>query len=382
MQKSTKQRLYRWHSWLGIIFMVPFLLICLTGSVLVFKKELDGWLLPEVAALAPSEQPRLSLQQLKQRVNQQLPDYEIGSWEIFPAGHDEADRVFMIKKGTGLWHKVHLNPYTGDLQSQPTEHGHYLTDWLLELHYTLLLNDLKGLDFSFASEHFGLLLTLVLGLFLLFMGISGLIMYRRFWARFFTLRWDQRLLVVFSDLHKMAGTFAAPILLVLGITGVYYNGLIFYEEWTEHGGGQAHYQVTERLYSDSVNIDSIVAQSSDYITDFKPTFLLFPYEPELPFTVFGQAPTDNPLLSNYGSVVNFDGQTGAYISHYNLNEQGLGWKTLDSFRHLHFGQWGGLAVKLLYAFVGLLPLLLAITGSYLWWRRRRSRSNRRANRIH
>lgn len=372
-----RKSLHKWHGWLGIIFMVPFLLICLTGSVLVFKKEIDGWMLPEVAALAPTDAPRLSLETLQQRVNQQLPEYEIGSWEIFPAGHDEADRVFMIKKGTDAWHKVHLNPYSGELQSQPTEPGHYLTDWLLELHYTLLLNDLETLDFNFATEHFGLLITLVLGLFLLFMGVSGLILYRRFWARFFTLRWNQRMLVVFSDLHKMAGTFASPILLVLGITGVYYNGLIFYEEWTEHGGGQEHHIMTERLYADSVNIDEILADSRTQIEDFKPTFLLFPYEPELPFTVFGRAPTANPLLSNYGSVSNYDAWTGAYLSTYNLNEQGAGMKTLDAFRRLHFGSWGGLGVKALYSFVGLLPLLLSITGGYIWWQRRNKRARRR-----
>jgi len=374
MQKKT---LHKWHGWLGIIFMIPFLLICLTGSILVFKKEIDGVLLPEVATLAPSNEPRLPLDELKIRLNNQLPDYEIGSWEIFPPGHDEADRVFMIRKGTDSWHKVHLNPYSGELQSQPTEPGHYLTDWLVELHYTLLLNDLEPLEFSFTTEHIGLLITLVLGLFLLFMGVSGLIIYRRFWARFFTLRWNQRMLVVFSDLHKMAGTFASPVLLVLGITGVYYNGLIFYEEWEEHGGGEGHYIVTERLYSDHVNLDEIVADSKQRIDGFKPTYLLFPYEPEFPFTVFGRAPTNNPLLSNYGSVSNYHARSGEYLNSYNLNEQHAGVKTLDAFRRLHFGTWGGLPVKVLYAFVGVLPLLLAITGTYIWLQRRKRRWRRK-----
>ncbi|MBY6064500.1 PepSY-associated TM helix domain-containing protein [Pseudidiomarina sediminum] len=373
-----RKTLHKWHGWLGIMLMVPFLLICLTGSLLVFKKEIDGLLLPEVATLAATEQPRLPLRELQQRVNEQLPDYEIGSWELFPPGHDEADRVFVIKNGTDTWHKVHLNPTTGALQSEPTEPGHYLTDWLLELHYTLLLNDLKTLEFNFVTEHFGLLLTLVLGLFLLFMGVSGLIMYRRFWARFFTLRWNQRLLAVFSDLHKMAGTFASPVLLVLGVTGVYYNGLIFYEEWTEHGGGQAHHIMVERLYSDSVDLDVLVADSQQRIEGFTPTYVLFPFEPELPFTVFGRAPTVNPLLSNYGSVSNYDAQTGEYLSTYNLNEQGVGTKTLDAFRRLHFGSWGGLPVKVLYSFVGVLPLLLAVTGTYIWWQRRKKRTRRRA----
>lgn len=367
-----RKTLHKWHGWAGIICMVPFLVICLTGSILVFKKEIDAWLLPDIAALPVTEQPRLSLTDLTTRVNQQLPNYEIGSWEIFPAGHDEADRVFVIKQGTDIWHKTYLNPYTGDLLSQPAETGHYVTDWLVEFHYTLLLNDLNHLP-----EHLGLIIGLILSLFLLFMGISGLIMYRRFWVRLFTLRWDQRLLAVCSDLHKMVGTLAAPVLLVLAITGGYYNILIFYEEWIEHADGMEHHIITERLYNNNLSIDDMVDDSKLRIEGFKATYLLFPYEPNLPFTVFGRAPTANPLLSNYGSVSNYDPQTGDYLSTYNLNEQSMGVKTLDSFRRLHFGTFGGLPIKILWSIVGLAPLLLALTGTYVWWQRRKKRLRRK-----
>ncbi|RUO45572.1 PepSY-associated TM helix domain-containing protein [Idiomarina aquatica] len=367
-----KKQLHKIHGWAGIIFMIPFLVVSLTGSILVFKTEIDSWLIPDVALVEADGRERLSLNELTARVNQQLPDYEIGSWEIFPAGHPEADRVFVIQKGTDEWRKAHLNPYTGELQSEPTSSGHYLTDWLVELHYTLLLNDIDGLD-----EHLGLIISFVLALFLVFMGTSGLIIYRRFWARVFTLRWNQRLLVVFSDLHKMAGTLASPVLLVLGITGGYYSAIIYYEEFIEHSTGQEHHIMQERLYADDLNIDQLVAQSREKIDAFKPTYLLFPYEPELPFTVFGRAPTNNPLLSNYGSVVNFDPHSGAYQSTYNLNEQGALPKVLDSFRRLHFGTFGGWVSKVIWSLVGLIPLLLAITGTYLWWQRRAKRARKR-----
>ncbi|WP_404400989.1 PepSY domain-containing protein [Idiomarina seosinensis] len=366
-----KKQLHKIHGWTGIILMIPFLIVCLTGSIVVFKTELDAWLMPELATVDANGRERMPFDVLTDRINHQLPDYEIGSWEIFPAGYSEADRIFVIKEGTDEWHKAHLNPYTGELLSQPTESGHYLTDWLVELHYTLLLNDIDGLE-----EQLGVIISFVLSIFLVFMGISGLVIYRRFWARLFTLRWDQRLLVVFSDLHKMGGTLASPILLVIGITGGYYSGLIYYEEWKEHSAGEQHHIMQERLYADSVNIDALVENSRDYIDGFNPTYLLFPYEPEFPFTVFGRAPTANPLLSNYGSVVNFDAQTGEYLSTYNLNEQGVLAKTLDSTRRLHFGTFAGLTTKIIWCVVGLVPLLLAVTGGYLWWQRRSKRARK------
>lgn len=366
-----KKQLHKLHGWAGIIFMLPFLVVSLTGSILVFKIEIDHWLMPEVASVQDGGRSRLPLDRLTDRVNQQLPNYEIGSWEFFPEEHPEADRVFVIKEGTDQWFKVHLNPYTGNLQSQPAATGHYLTDWLLELHYTLLLNDIDGLD-----DHLGVIISFVLALFLVFMGISGLVIYRRFWARLFTLRWNHRLLVVFSDLHKMGGTMASPILLIIGITGGYYSAMIYYEEYVEHSREQAHHVMQERLYSDDVNIDELVSISRKKIAGFKPTYLLFPYEPGLPFTVFGRAPTANPLLSNYGSVVNFDAHSGTYQSTYNLNEQGALAKTLDSFRRLHFGTFAGLASKIIWSIIGVIPLLLAVTGAFLWWQRRSKRSRK------
>ncbi|RUO69143.1 PepSY domain-containing protein [Pseudidiomarina salinarum] len=367
-----RKTLHKWHGWAGIIFMVPFLVVCLTGSIIVFKKEIDAWLLSDLAYMEPTDQPRLPLTELTAQINAQLPNYEIGSWEIFPQGHDESDRIFVIERGTDAWSKSYLNPYTGEVLSEPAEPGHYLTDWLVELHYTLLLNDIKGLD-----EHLGLIISFILALFLVFMGISGLIIYRRFWARLFTLRWNQQMLMVFSDLHKMFGTFASPILLILGITGGYYSGLIYYEEWQEHSAGAEHHIMDERLYSDDLNIDALVIDSQQRIEGFKPTYLLFPFEPELPFTVFGRAPTENPLLSNYGSVSNYDPHTGEYLNTYNLNEQGSGAKTLDSFRRLHFGTWGGMTVKVIWSIVGVIPLLLAITGTYLWYQRRNKRARKK-----
>jgi uncharacterized iron-regulated membrane protein len=42
-----RKKLYKWHSIGALFAMLPLLLISLTGSILVFKVELDTFLMPD-----------------------------------------------------------------------------------------------------------------------------------------------------------------------------------------------------------------------------------------------------------------------------------------------------------------------------------------------
>ena len=79
----------------------------------------------------------------------------------------------------------------------------------------------------------------------------------------------------------------------------------------------------------------------------------------------------NPLISQYSSVVGFNPQTGEWLSNFDIREAGTGMRVLDTFRRLHFGDFGGLTSRVIWAVVGMLPLVLAITGVSLWAIRRR-----------
>ena len=42
-----RKTLFKIHSWLALAAMLPLLLISITGAILVFKSEIDGWLMPQ-----------------------------------------------------------------------------------------------------------------------------------------------------------------------------------------------------------------------------------------------------------------------------------------------------------------------------------------------
>ncbi|BFM13201.1 PepSY-associated TM helix domain-containing protein [Simiduia litorea] len=352
--------LFKVHSWAALVAFIPLLVICVTGSLLVFKHEIDSLLMPDQVSIEPGAQ-RLPLDTLAANINKAQPNYEIVGWVLYQ-DQARADQPYVMEKGTSEWSFLHLNPYTGAVLSAPVAHDHYLTDWLLELHYTFLLEDA------------GLVITSVFAIALLLLGITGIYLHRKFWKNFFTLRWHSRLVVYFSDLHKMVGVVASPILLILAFTGAWWNIASYLHELEEHANGHEHHLMQARLYSDDLSLENMRTDAESTVDGFTATYISFPWEPGANFTFWGDVPTGNFLTSQYSSTVSFSAQTGENLGSYDIRTAGLGATIVDSYRRLHFGDFAGLVSKIIWALLGSTPLILALTGVTLWWKRRKQRA--------
>lgn len=348
---------------------MPLLVICLTGSLLVFKHEIDTLLMEDKVRVdeALAEGERLSMDDLLSVVNDAAPNFEAVGWVLF-LDQARADVVYLIEKGTSDWSYLSLNQYTGAVLADPRPHDHYFTDWLLELHFNFLLHDA------------GLVVTSLFALVLLTLGVTGIFIYRKFWKQFFTLRWNSRLIVYFSDLHKMTGIIASPVLIILAFTGAWWNIASLLYEIEEHSSGQEHHVMTDRLYNDELSLDALITEAQSEIPGFQPTYLSMPWEPGVNFAFYGDVPTRNFLLSQYSSIASFDPQSGEHLGSLDIREASVGAKVVDSYRRLHFGDFAGLTSRIIWVVLGLAPVLLAITGLTLWAKRRKLRLRSRANR--
>ena len=354
-----KKKLHQWHSYGALIAMLPLFLISITGSILVFKVELDTLLMPEKMAVAKSSPvTRVSLDTLIGTVKSAYPTYEIGSWEIF--NNNRTDTAYIIEHQTNEWSKLYLNQYTGELLSTPVGLSDSLTDWLLDLHFKLLL------------DANGIFLGAIVSIILLFLGISGIILYRRFWRYFFTLRVKAATRIFFSDVHKMVGIASSPVIIILAFTGAYWNIAEVIHEIEDRVIKTPHV-VTQSLYNKNLSLQKLYKETSNTINDFEATYLLMPYEPEMQITFYGKLKTTNPLNSSYASHVIYDKVTGKLVTFEDIRQTSILKVTVDSFRKLHFGHFAGLTSKLLWCLLGLSPVILSLTGLYLFWNRRRKR---------
>ncbi len=349
--------------------MIPIMIASVTGSILVFKTEIDQWLMPKVAALPYQDSINTGLSRqdhndLQRTVEDRFPDYILGAWEIFNDGK-EADRVYLVKKGTHDWYKIYFNPFSNKVLSEPVSLTSNLTDWLLSLHYTFMLNGI-------GSEHsqWGTFIGLIAAIILTFLGVSGLIIHRKFWLQLFRLRINKPVRVVSGDLHRLIGAWSAPIILILGITGIYFNTMAYYHEVFEHGD-EPRYEPSAPLYGEHIDFQRLLDDSQVRLDYFTPTYLLYPYEPELNITVFGFQPSINFFASNYASTVTYERSTADFIVAIDGRDTDAATQFFDSFRELHFGSFGGLGSKIIWCFFGLAPFYLAITGLTVWTMRNR-----------
>jgi uncharacterized iron-regulated membrane protein len=292
-------------------------------------------------------------------VKNAYPNHEIGSWEIFTDNH-RTDTVYLIAHQTNEWSKLYLNQYTGELLSTPVGLSDNLTDWLLDLHFKLLL------------DANGIFLGALVSLLLLFLGISGIILYRKFWLYFFTLRVKAASRIFFSDIHKMIGIASSPVIIILAFTGAYWNIAEVIHEVEEHVIKTPHI-LTQPLHNKDISLQALYEKTTSTINDFEATYLLMPYEPDMHITFYGKINTSNPLNSNYASSINYDKITGELVIFEDVRQANALHVTIDSFRKLHFGHFAGLISKVVWCILGLSPVILALTGLYLFWYRRRKR---------
>lgn len=352
-----RKRLWQIHSWLGLAAGLGLLVIGLSGSLLVFHEELEALFNRELVHVTPTPAGRLPLDTLLTHAQRQLPDHEITGWLPQWDAPRAADVLYVIRRGDKEWLVATLDPYTGRLLASPRLGKTTLTGWLLELHY------------AFFAGHAGLLLAGTFGLLLLALGVTGVWLYREFWKNFLTLRWRRGARILFSDLHKFVGITSVAFNLVLGFTGAYWNFTHVIGEWI--AGEHEQKKIEQRLYAPTLSLDALVHDAAQRLSGFRGNFISLPSDPAAPaVTLWGAIEPRHWLTSPYGSTIVYDASTGAHRATADLRVAGFWPRVVDSFRPLHFGDFGGLPVKILWALAGLAPGTLAITGFAIWWRRR------------
>jgi uncharacterized iron-regulated membrane protein len=81
---------------------------------------------------------------------------------------------------------------------------------------------------------------------------------------------------------------------------------------------------------------------------------------------------DVPPSANH---VYLDPQTGAVIQIDRLADHPLAARVLAAFATVHYGEFGGVTIKIVWAIVGIAPLLLFLTGLFTWWRPAKRKQN-------
>ena len=368
------------HKWTSLVCTLFLLMLCITGLPLIFHEEIDSIgadPASQVTGIAASrDAPELrSLDSMLKTALATRP----GEVPLYMAFYD--DRPLMtVTTGarpdvpaSGMKTQT-FNRLTGTLVPEGEGGGHAVTEFLLQLHIDMFLG-LKGELFLG-----------VMGLIFFVAIVSGVVLYAPFMRKldFGTLRTARSRRVKWLDYHNLVGVVALAWMTVVGLTGVI-NAFVTpittvwqaneLADMTRGYAGRA--ALPPSRYG---SVDVAMATARRAIPGMNPQFIAFPggsFSSGHHYAVFFQGAT--PLTENLLTTALVDAATGQLT-----DARPMPWyfKALSLSRPLHFGDYGGLPLKLLWAVLDLFTIVVLVSGLYLWIARVRGLRDRNPGAAH
>lgn len=200
----SRATLLKLHRWVGIALALMLFVQGLTGSLLVFRDEIDRMLHPELVLVpAPSQVP---IQQLVTAVRRAAPDATLQRIR-FDAG--DGAPIFVMRGGDDQPYLVAVDPWRGVILRQGG-YAAWPTEFLFRIHDELL------------SGRAGEIILSMEGVALAFLGIAGFVIWwpgRRRLKSGFRVITGQGADRALRTTHRALGASIAVMLLMSGITG-------------------------------------------------------------------------------------------------------------------------------------------------------------------
>ncbi|MCW7497596.1 PepSY domain-containing protein [Leptospira levettii] len=349
------KRWYQLHLVLGIFGSSFLFVLGITGSLLVYGKEIQSILTP---IQIPLQVNRLPYDGLYRGVVQQLPEGSIAGWLVSDL-LDQPDQIWFHDTNTPSKETVYLlNPYNGKIiGSLKEDRSDSFYGFLLVLHYSLFIGGI------------GYFITGCFAIIYLLLVFTGLKLYKRFWISLFRLRLRESLQILFSDLHKFVGINAVWFHLILAITGGWWSirDTIIRNEPEEI--------IIHHLWNNRSSIDELIDESIRQIPNFHLGYISFPHHDQNePIGFYGNRHDSSGWESRYGSYLQFDTRTRKILHIVDISKESNLNQFLDSFRPLHFGTFANHFSKVIWILCGLTPAILSVSGILIFYEKRKNKS--------
>lgn len=365
--------LHRWsvvHTWSSLICTVFLLAICITGWPLIFADEIDRLTdtAPAYQAM-PAQTPRADVDGIIARAEQSYPTQMIRYlyWSdtqptvlVGLAPSDDAadgqDHTMTFDARTGIERKRDLT----------TQHLRFM-DVMEHIHEDLFL----GLPGELFLGFMALLFVIAIA--------SGVVLYAPFMRRveFGARRAPQGSRLAWLDLHNILSVAALLWMGIVGLTGLI-NELAtpLFNHWLAADVRPALQSGAEQsLPTQLASASAVVRSVEQHLPGRKIETIDFPtkhFGSPRHFVIWTRG--DRPLTSRLYVPVLVDAVSGQFVA-----AKSLPWYlfVLEISRPLHFGDYGGLPLKVIWALFDLMTIIVLASGLKLWWSRRQRTAQRR-----
>ncbi len=345
MKTKTRRRLWLAHRMIGLFSAAIFLVVALTGYLLLFQRELN------LIGAERLDGPATDIAGIDKAVETLARDWDgyTPTTLLAPIRKDLAWIVFGAPmENSGATRLASIDPASGEVMGE----GRFADTTVAQL--WIMHNELY-------MGRFGRYVVLVTGALLVPLSLIGFAISSQRWR---TLRSNpfkakNRL----RAFHRWAGLIALPLLLLWALTGV----LLMVSALND----PAH-SITDAMPARPVPVKAslpAVLATLDTAGEVFAVTLPTHHDPAISVLTVDRAAMPWAKFTLY----QFDANTGAQTARMAMAEAPLWPWTLEASRALHMGLFERPAVHAAYLVAGLLPILMVFTGPAIWFRARRSK---------
>jgi uncharacterized iron-regulated membrane protein len=367
MSQVTIRRWYLVHKWTSVAVTAFLLLLCITGLPLIFHVEIDALTRAPKLEADVRAGAEASLESIVRRARADKPGWATMflTWEderplvdavIAPSLQAEESDVKVIA----------FDRRTGARVTAPPPNEGFMS-WLLELHSGLLM----GLP--------GEMLLGLVGLVFMVSLISGVVVYAPFMRRlaFGTVRKRRSARVKWLDTHNLVGIALTGWLASVGFTGFVITmsqPITLLWQANELSELAAPYE-GKAPPNELVSVDRVLAAVRGKVPVANISFIAWPgTQFSTPHHYMVALKGDTPLTKRLIKVAMVDARTAEVND---VRETPWYVKAVFLSVPLHFGDYGGLPLKIIWALLDLGAIVVLATGLYLWLGRRHASIERR-----
>lgn len=351
------------HRWIGLTVGLLLVLNAITGSMMLAARPLDAWLHPELFKVAPQPQA-VPLEVIRQSLRAEFGP-RVNLTLRPPRSIDESLLVHVRGKrldGSDWAGQVYFDPYSGQrLGARHEQEG--FANALFEFHSELLAGETGKLVLAFNT------LTMLL------MVITGyLLWWPARWRNGFTVSLRGGLLRSLFDLHRVGGALLGLWVLVCVASGTWMAWRPI-SQWVNLAAGHkpvvAPKPAAEPPGTPAATVDTMVARANETLPGGIVGYVQLPGNPSAAIRLRKKL-DDDPHPNGLSSVW-LHPQTGEVLQVNRWNELDIGARLFAWIYPLHSGQLAGALGVIGTAAGGVLLLGYGISGTWLWWLRRRRR---------
>jgi uncharacterized iron-regulated membrane protein len=343
------------HSIAGLLSGLFILIMSLSGAALVFHDELNRLEYPSEILRANSHV--IAIDSCYNNLKKQFPGAQISSCRLAPS--NKFSFLFTIYdssyKNGGEALKLFIHPQNGSIQKKGGVDASPVNR-LARLHSSLFLGKKGEWLLGFFSVVF------------LISIITGLIQYRKnVWAVLSFRRKFFRM----ANLHQCIGVWALVFNLVIGMTGLWMQRYVFKKEFYRSNSYIPVLRTSPFLF---FSLDSSLMRLKTAYPDFTAHVIYFAQSKKGSTVIYGSRSSNSFIHSKDFADAIFLDSAGRVGSTAFVDEIDAASRFDIINAQVHYGQYGGLPVKIIYFLFGLTGGLLSVTGFLLWLKRGRNKS--------